>query len=227
MCYDAEKTLGSREKPDQVEAGFVFVGATAAGHHFAVRQHDRETKNVAAGHAVFQAARTTGVGGDVSAYAAILEAGGVRWIEEIFFAGSFLEFSCDDPRLNHGHEIACVDLNNPVHSIHAEHDAALHGGAAADIPIAGTAWRDRYARTISLAENECCLLGIGRKNHCGRCALGEPFVGGIHRRDIIQHTVSAEFFAEFPKKRGVHDWRFAWKKCQDSATPSAAGFEAR
>ena len=227
MRHDAEQALGAREKAHQIEAGFIFVGAATAVHHCAVRQNDRQAEHIAAGHTVFQAARTPGICGDISADAAILQTGRVGGIEEVFFAGGLLELSCDDARLDHGDKIPRVDLQNPVHAIHAKHDAPLHRGAAADIPIAGAARRHWHSGTTSLFEDERCLLGIGWKNHGRRYSLGEPFVGGIDGRGALDYAIGAEFFTDFPNKCRIHGWCFAWKKCQDSATPSAAGFEAK
>jgi len=100
----------------------------------------------------------------------------------------------------------------------------MHRGAAADIAVACAARRDGHAGLSGFAEDEGRFLGGLRKNHQLGSSLREPFVGGELRRGRCHHGVGAEFFDEFFAKGGAHG-AFS-KKCQASATPSAARFEA-
>ena len=78
---DAEHSLGADEHPVQIEAGLVLVRASAEPHERAVRQCDFKAEHVVAGDAVFEAARAAGIGGDVSAEAALRAARGVGRIK--------------------------------------------------------------------------------------------------------------------------------------------------
>ena len=76
-------------KPVEVEAGLVLVGASAQADDVAAGQDDFQTEDKIAGDAVFEAARAAGVGGDVAADGAIGAAGGIgRIVEPLFSTAS-------------------------------------------------------------------------------------------------------------------------------------------
>ena len=79
---DAEQAFGADKEPVEIEAGLVFVRASAEADDGAVGQNDFEAEDVIAGDAVFQAARAAGVGGDVAADEIVRAAGGVGRIKQ-------------------------------------------------------------------------------------------------------------------------------------------------
>ena len=78
---DTEHSFGADEQSDQIKAGLVFVHAPTGAQNLAICEDDFETGDVIARHAVLQTARPAGVGGDISANAAILHARRIRRIK--------------------------------------------------------------------------------------------------------------------------------------------------
>ena len=226
LRHHAQQALGPREEADQIEAGFVFVGAPAATDNFPVRQNHSEPEHIIPRDAVFQAARTAGIRGDVPADAAVLQARGVGGIEQPLAPRGILQLPCDNTRLDHRHEVGSVYFEDALHAVEAKDDPASDRGAAAHIAIASAARRDRDACAVGFAQGESRFFRGAGENHQFRRAAGEPFVGGEFRRRVFQHAGRAEFFPELADERCVHAGSNSWKKCHDSATPSAAGSEA-
>ena len=168
----------------QIEAGFVFVRASADADDGAVGQHDFEAEDVIARDAVFQTARAAGVGGDVAADEIVRAAGGVGRIKQAALFNGFLKFLRDDARLHDGDKISGVDFLDPVHAFQRKHDAAMHGHAAADIAVAGAARGDGNFVLIGKAQNGGNGFGgAGQGDGVGLLG-GEPFVAGIFRQSI-------------------------------------------
>ena len=203
---DAEHAFRAGEKSDEVEAGLVLVGASAHAGHGAVGQHDFEAEDVGAGDAVFEAAGAAGVGGDVAADAAVLQAGRIGRIKKPLRAGGGLEASGDDARLDHGDEIVSADLLDAVHAHRGKDDPPLHGHAAADVAVAGAAGGhgDAFAgRDLHHGGD-----GGGRTPEDNRIrpGAGEPLVagGGLERGLIHTHRVDAGGAAQLVEEAGVH-----------------------
>src|SRR5208283_712202 len=121
------------------EAGFVFVGASAEALNCAVGEDDFQTEDIIAGDAVFQTARTAGVGGDVAADEVVRAAGGVGRIKEAAPLDPVLKMFGVHARLDDGDEIGGVDVLDAVHAFKRKHDAAAHGHAAANVAMARAA----------------------------------------------------------------------------------------
>ena len=75
----------------EIEAGLVFVRAAAEADDGAVGEDDFQAEHVIAGDAVFQAARSAGVGGDVAADEIVGAAGGVGRIKKPRFSTAVLQ----------------------------------------------------------------------------------------------------------------------------------------
>ncbi len=138
---DAEQAFRAGEKSDQIKSRFVFMGAPAHPRHGAVGQHDLESEDVVAGHAVFQTARTARIGRDVSADAAILQTRRIRRVKKSLVPRGLLQMSGDHPRFDHGDEVLRAHLFDPVHPRGREHDAAAHRNTTAHVAVAGPAGR--------------------------------------------------------------------------------------
>src|ERR1035437_3685754 len=117
----------------KVEAGLVFVGASAKALNCAVGEDDFKTEDVIAGAAVFQTARAAGVGGDVAADEVVRAAGGIGRIKQSAPLDPVLKLFGVYARLDDGHEIGGVNLLDAVHAFKRKHDAAAHGHAAANV----------------------------------------------------------------------------------------------
>ena len=142
------------------------------------REDHLEAENVISGNAIFQASGSARIGRDIPADAAILEAGRIRRIRQIFLAGSGLQFPCDHARLDHGHKILWMDFKNPVHPVQREDNTFVDRGASADIAISGSARGYRDSCPAGLAEHEGNLLRGGWQNDEVGLGLSEPFVTG-------------------------------------------------
>ena len=115
---DTQHPLAAHHEAHEVETRLVFVAAASGLHDGAICQHRLQTQHIVAGDAVFEAARTTCIGGDVSAQAALLEGGGVWRIKPPQFAHLILQMPGDDAGLDHRHTVFEGDLLDLVHARH-------------------------------------------------------------------------------------------------------------
>jgi len=181
------------------------VDAPARAHDGAVGQDDLEAEHVVAGHAVLQAARAAGIGGDVAADRRLLERGRVGRVIPAHGAGRVAHVAGDGPRLDHRHAVAGVDLDDPVHVRQREHDAAMHRHAAAHVPDARPA-RD-HGDVVGVGKGHevgHVLCRFGEDDHVGQ-RRGIPFVAGVGGKGVGVggHLVRAEQVHE-----GVDQGRF-------------------
>ena len=78
LCDHAEHAFRAHKQTDQIEAGFIFVDASAGAQHIAVAEYHFEADHIIAGHTVFQTARAARVRRDISADGAIFHARRIR-----------------------------------------------------------------------------------------------------------------------------------------------------
>src|SRR6266700_903618 len=88
---------------------------TAGADDRPIRQNHLQAEHGIPGYAVLDAAQATGVGTDVAADRADLEAGRIRWVEEAFLGDGGLEVRVDDARLDDGEEVSAVYVEDPIH----------------------------------------------------------------------------------------------------------------
>jgi hypothetical protein len=176
---DAQQALGADEQAQQIEARLVLVRPASATHDVAVGQHNFQPQDVMARDAVFQAAWPPGVGGDVAAQTAILQAGGVGRIEQPARPRLRLEFAGQHARLDHRHEIALVDFQNAVHARHRQRDAPAHGHASADVPVTRAARRHGDLPLAREMHQPADILRRPREDDRLRRLAGEPLVAAV------------------------------------------------
>ena len=145
----------------------------------AVRQHNLESKHVIARHAVLEAARATGVGGDVAADAAVGAAGRVGRIIQPLGLGGVLQLGRNDAGLNDGNEVAPADFADALHLGQTQRDAAAHRHAAANVAEPGAARGHRDAMPVGKLENLRNHLGAAGEGHRVGRVCGEPLVAGV------------------------------------------------
>lgn len=190
LADNSQQTLGAGEKAHEIEAGFVFVGAPADAEDASIHEHDFEAEEVLPGDAVFEAARSTGVGGDISADAAIFQAGRIWWIKQAAGPGFGLQVPSDDSRLHDGDKIPGVDFENFVHALDAEQHAVFHWHATAHIAVAGTARGYRHPGGVAGTKDGGDLRGRARENGGRRSGVGKPTIGSVGNGFRAKETVS-------------------------------------
>ena len=131
---EAEHALAADHETDEVEAGFVFVAATAGAEDIARGEHRLKSEHVVAGDAVFEAAGTAGIGGDVAAEAALFEGSGIGRVEPAFFTGCGLQMGGDDTGLHDRDAVVGVEFEDLIQGHQVERDAAMQRHRPADIP---------------------------------------------------------------------------------------------
>ena len=143
------------------------------------RQHDLEPKHIVTRDAVLEAARTAGVGGNVSSDAAVRAVSRVGRIIQPIVLDSVLQLGRDDPRLNHGDEVTPADFPDALHPGQTECDTAMHRHAAADVALPRAARGHRDAVPIGELENLRDRLGAAREGHRVGRVGGKPFVASM------------------------------------------------
>ena len=172
------------------------MGAATAAQHAAIGQHHGEPQHIGAGHAVFQAAGTACIGGNVAANAGFLAGGGVGRVEPAHLGAGGLQISREHAGLGHSHAIAGVHLQNAGHARHGNNDTALHGHAAAHIAHTCATRGHRNAPLVRKTQGCRHLPGRGSQHHSLWQRLGVPFVPcvGLQRGFIGAHAVAQQVF---------------------------------
>ena len=167
------------------------------------RQDHLEAEDVVARRAVLERPGTAGALGDVAADHGLAQAGRIRRVEEPDALDRVLEVAGDHVRLDDGQQVRFVDLEDAVHPLERQHDAAFdgHGPAAvsrAAAPhheghprpvahpgdrrdLAGGSWQHDKIRRVPLLQRvePVALARVGVALHVGgshdlRGVLGEP-----------------------------------------------------
>ena len=99
----------------QLESSLVFVGAASQPHNCAVSQNYFQPEYVIARDAIFQAARTAGIRGNVSTNGAIGTARGVRRIKEPLLFNRILQLRRNHARFNNRDKIGSVNFLDTIH----------------------------------------------------------------------------------------------------------------
>ena len=143
---DRERALAADEEVGQRVARHVLDVLAAGPDHAPVGHHDLERQDRIARLAVLDAAQAAGVGAQVAADRAHLEAGRVGRVEEALGGDRGLELRVDDPRLDDGDEVLPVDLDDLVHRREDDRQPVLDAGRAARQPGPRPARDDRDAQ---------------------------------------------------------------------------------
>src|SRR5947209_6742198 len=75
LSHDAEHAFRSDKQSNQVKTRLVLMNAPTEPQNVATGQHDLQTQNIVTSDAVFDAARSSGVAGYISANSAVIHAG--------------------------------------------------------------------------------------------------------------------------------------------------------
>ena len=179
--FGADEELRQRQTCDVLEPGPTEIYGPPIG------EHHRHAQHIVRGHAVFHAAQTAGVRGDVAADRAELEGRGVRRVPQAVFGGGGLHLGVEGTRLDDGHARDRIDADL-AHLIQGEHDSAGDRGAASGQSGTGAAGHDRHLRLGGDAHDLLHLLGGGHSDDGQRYAgirivRSIPAVG-VHRVGI-------------------------------------------
>ena len=158
----AERALRADQQPGQVEAGDVLAGRRAGADHGAVGQDGGQRGDVVGGHAVLAAGHAAGVGGDVAADRRDLPAARVGGVAEPVLGGGPAQVPVQHAGLHGRGAPGRVDLEDPVHPLEAEHEAAVGGVRAAGQPGACPAGHDRHAVPGRDPQRRDDVLGAAR-----------------------------------------------------------------
>jgi hypothetical protein len=188
--------LAADEQLGEVVAGDALDRAPPGGDDLAGCQDDLETANVVGRDAVLDAAQPAGVGRQVSPDRAELPTGRVRWIEEAVLRDRAGERGVHDTRLDHREAVGRVDLDDVIHPLEREDDAAVDRVGRAGQAAAGTLGDDRDPEAGRGAEG---VLDVGtlastndRRRVTGRAEqrLVEPV--RLHPVRVVDHDAVRE-----------------------------------
>ena len=187
---EAEQALRADEDADEVEAAFIFHRAAAGADQRAVGERDLQAEHVVAGDAVLQAARAAGIGGDVAAERAFLEAGRVGRIKKSELERQGLEFTGDDARLHHGHTVRGRNFQHAIHAREGDDDAAPARHAAADVAATRSARGDgNLARVREFQQRRDLLRAAGKSNGL-RERPGEPRIARVGLQEAASDAMT-------------------------------------
>ena len=160
---DAHGAFAPDERPSQIQPIRLGIDATEQADR-TVRQDDFDGQDVGAGDAVEQAVGTTGVVGQVAADGARLLAGRVRGEVQAEMGHGPGQVQVEDPGLDPGEALACVDLEDPVHLGRDDHDgrnvAGWRGPAGQTRPgTRGTKGRPWSRHTRTAAATSAVVVG--------------------------------------------------------------------
>src|ERR1700744_2161639 len=128
------------------------MSATTEADDGAIGKDDLQAQNVVAGDAIFEAARSSGIGGDVAAKRIVGATGRIRGIEQPALFHDGLKFGGIDERLDNGDKVGWVDFQNFVQSLQRKGDAAMHGDSPANITMSAAAGGDRNLMPVGKAQ---------------------------------------------------------------------------
>ena len=158
----------------EVVAGDALGRAPPEPDDLAGAGDDLEAEHVVAGDAVLEAADAAGVGGDVAADRRPGGAGRVRRVPEAVLGAGRPQPVVDDARLDDGEALDGVDLEDPVHGVERDDDAAGHRVRAAGEAGAGAAGDDRDAVRGAEPHGGGDVLGAHRPHDRRRDHVGGP-----------------------------------------------------
>ena len=142
----------------------------ARDDHLPRAQHGLDAEDVVSGHAVLDRPHAAGVGGHVATQAGRLLPGEHR-VDEALGAERLVQLGQGDPRLDDGHVVGQVDLEDPVHPLEGDDHASLDRDAGTGQPGPRPTGDERHA------------LGDGRL-HDGHHLLGRVRAHDGHREDV-------------------------------------------
>ena len=149
----------------QIEARLVLVGSTTESGHRSIGQHHLECHHVIPGHPILEAARPTGIGGDVAPDGAISPTGRIRRIVKPLTLHGLLQRCGHHAGLHHRHEIRRADFEDPIHSRHGKGDAAVHRNTPAHIAMSCPARGHRNLVLRGKGEDSRHRLHRSRQGH--------------------------------------------------------------
>ena len=184
---DRQRPFAADEKLGEVIAGHPLPAAVPALDQLAGGQDGVHSEDIVARHAVLERARAARVVREVAADGAHRLRVRIGGIEEALRLDRLLQLLEDHSGLDHRNHVGARDLEDAVHLLQREDDAApLRQGPAA-LPRAGAARNDRDALLASEAQDLLHLARVARQ-HCrlGRIGSAAAFVALV-RRDIARY----------------------------------------
>jgi len=170
-----------------------------------IRQDNGQPEHVVTGNAIFQAARTTGIAGDVTANGGVAVAGWVRGVEQTLFFDNSLQVGSYNTGLHMSGGIHRVDFQDTVHARQRQYDPTLERHCSSSQTRTHAARHQRQARyrgdTHSLAD----LLGCAREQHQVGAVVFEGTVKAVNCQVFWagQHAVLTDGFFKLDDERWV------------------------
>ena len=162
---DAQRALRADHQADEVVAGNVLDELAAELDDLAGGRDDLQAGDVTAGDAVLDGLAAAGVLGDVAADVAGLQAHRIAGEEQALVGDGLVDLVGDDARLDDDHQVRRVDLEDAVHAVAQQDDAAHDRHGPAGEPAAGAARRDGNRLAVGQLHDRGDLLGRFRPNH--------------------------------------------------------------
>ena len=161
----------------EVVADDVLHDLAAGADDLARRQHGLESEHVLLRDAVLERARPARALGDVAADRRLPQAGRIRRIEQADALDGVLQVAGDHVRLDDREQVRLVDLEDAVHPLEAEDDAAAHRHRAAGVARC----RRRAARAASASRCRACAIAATSAAVAGQ----HDDVGGMPARRAV------------------------------------------
>ena len=158
-AFGADKQAGKLVRSD------VLDGLAAEPHFVAIRQHHFHAHHVVLGHSVFQAAQSAGIFGHRSAHGRGVDRAGVGRIDQAVRLDRDIELLDHDAGLDRGRQILGIYLDDPVHSLERENDAAPQGNCPAAQVGARAARIDCDIAVARQVHDLANFLRVGRHDH--------------------------------------------------------------
>ena len=144
----------------QVVADDVLDDLAAGLDDLARWEHRLEPQHVLLGRAVLERARPAGALGDVPADDGLPQRRRVRRIEEPDLLDGVLEIAGDDVGFDDGDEVGFVDLEDAVHPLERDHDAAPRRDRPAGVAGAAAPRHHRHPVFGAQPDNRRDLRGV-------------------------------------------------------------------
>ena len=163
--HQGQGALRANDQLGEVVAAGRLHELAAGLDDLAGAQHRLDAQDVVAGHPVLHRPHPPGIGGDVAAQAGRLLTG-EHGVQQLMGDQGGVEVVQRHPRLDHGHVVIGVDLDDAVHPLERHHQPAFHRGASPGKPGPRSPRGERYSPTAG-------------QLHDGRDFGGRP---GAHHR---------------------------------------------
>ncbi len=208
---DAQRAFRAGKERLQIIADHILDALVAGVQDAPIRQDDSQAEHVVAGHAVFQAARAAGIGGDIPADGRLLDAGRVGRVEQAEFFHGRLQIGGNHSRFDGRSGVGFIDFQDMVHAGQRQDDSAPVGHRTACQARAHAARDHRELFPGSQLHNLADLFCGARQNDDLRAAFLESGVvavdGQVFGRG--EHAIFAGNLFKLGEQVFIHHYSFS------------------